>query len=295
MDSREVVILGAGPAGIAAAIQLTRSGLVPLLLEKDEVGGLLLNANLVGNYPGFPKGISGRDLAALFKEQLQRVGGGVEFEEAVKLDYKDDLFVIQTDRRMIEAKIVVIATGTRAKEIPRLEISDDVRNRVFSEIYPIMYVKGKTILIIGSGDAAFDYALTLSKHNKIIILNRSDRTRCLPILMDGCFKSGNISYQIHTEVSRIKKGGSALEVTTVHIPDGEEHTMHAHYLITAIGREPSTGFFSAEIEKNCAILRKSRRLFIIGDADNGIYRQTAISVGDGIRAAMEINGIIRGD
>ena len=78
--------MGGGPGGIAAAIQLKRSGIEPILIEKGEVGGLLLNANLVENYLGFPEGISGRELVGLFKEQLERIGVSVKFEEVKKLE-----------------------------------------------------------------------------------------------------------------------------------------------------------------------------------------------------------------
>ncbi len=295
MGGNEVAILGAGPAGIAAAIQLVRSGIDPLLIEKGEVGGLLLNANLVENYLGFPEGISGRDLVGLFKEQLERLGIRVKFEEVKKLDYKEDLFFVETDRGVTESKIVVIATGTRPKEITDIAIKDDIRDRFFYEVYPIIDVRDKKIIIIGSGDAAFDYALGLSKKNDVTILNRSVRTHCLPILMDRCKKSKSISYFTNTEVRAIKRDGSGLEVTAVNVSDGKEFISYADYLIAAVGREPCTEFFGPEIKKNLDILQKTRRLFMIGDIISGIYRQTAISVGDGIRVAMEIYRDIEGE
>jgi thioredoxin reductase len=108
-------------------------------------------------------------------------------------------------------------------------------------------------------------------------------------------KSRNISYSTHVEVSGLKREGSLLEVTIDHISDGKESTAYADYFIVAVGREPRTDLFSTKTEKNLDILRKNRRLYLIGDVINGIYRQTAISVGDGIRAAMEINGVLRRD
>lgn len=285
---KEITIIGAGPAGIAAAIQLKRSGIEPILIERGEVGGLLLNANLVENYPGFPDGISGRELVGHFKKQLERVGVKVDFEEVKELDYIDDIFVIETDRDTIGSKIVVVATGTRPKEITEIEIKGDIADRFFYEVYPIVGVKGKKITIIGSGDAAFDYALSLSVDNEVMILNRGDRIKCLPLLMDRCRKSKTISYFTNTEVRGINRDGSGLEISIVKISDGKESTIHSDYLIAAIGREPCVDFFGENLKKNLDILKKTRRLFMIGDIANDIYRQTAISVGDGIRAAMEI-------
>ena len=111
MMTEDVIVIGAGPAGIAAAIQLRRFGLDPLLLERDRLGGLLVNANLVENYPGFPEGIRGAELVKLFEAQLRRVGVSISVEEATALDYSDG-FLIQTPRRRLTARIVVIASGT---------------------------------------------------------------------------------------------------------------------------------------------------------------------------------------
>ena len=285
---KDVTIIGAGPAGIAAAIQLKRSGIEPILIERGEMGGLLLNANLVENYPGFPKGISGRELVRLFKDQLEGIGVSVRFEEVRKLDYKGEIFEIETDRGEIESAIVVVATGTRSREITDIEIKDDITDRFFYEVYPIIGVKGKKITIIGSGDAAFDYALGLSLDNEVVIVNRGDKTKCLPLLMDRSMKSKTISYFTNTEVKGIKGDGSGLEISIVDNSDGKGSTIHSDYLIAAIGREPCVEFFGENLKKNLDILKKTRRLFMIGDIANDIYRQTAISVGDGIRAAMEI-------
>jgi len=100
MNTQDVAIIGAGPGGIAAAIQLQRYGLRPMLLEKDRIGGLLVNAHWVENYPGFPQGISGIDLARLFQTQLEEIGATVSFEEVRRLDCEDG-FVIQTSKQVL--------------------------------------------------------------------------------------------------------------------------------------------------------------------------------------------------
>ncbi|MCX6832312.1 MAG: NAD(P)/FAD-dependent oxidoreductase, partial [candidate division Zixibacteria bacterium] len=121
MRSDEVAIIGAGPAGIATAIQLRRYGLQVTVFEKNRIGGLLRSANLVENYPGFPQGTSGPNLVRLFEEQLRNSAAEILFEEVVSLCFEDERFVVTTNERTLYPEIVVIASGTRPIELSDLE------------------------------------------------------------------------------------------------------------------------------------------------------------------------------
>jgi thioredoxin reductase (NADPH) len=182
MPVLEVAIIGAGPAGAAAAVQLRRQGIAFRIWERDEVGGLLRNAHLVENYPGFPRGISGPDLARLIGKQLDRLAVRVEFQEVLKLDYVRGLFSIRTRAGGASSRICIVATGTKPLRLPETLVGRDVRDRVFYEIAPLAGVSGKKIAVVGAGDAAFDYALSLARRNEVVILNRGRETKCLPLL-----------------------------------------------------------------------------------------------------------------
>lgn len=288
MNRKKVVIIGAGPAGIAAAIQLKRYGIEPIVLEKENVGGLLRNANMVENYPGFPKGIKGLDLVELFKKQLQNIDIEVSFEKVLKLEYRNKMFFTKTNRREIISDFAVIATGTIPRRISIPPITDDIKDRVFYEIYSIIRIKNKKIAIIGAGDCAFDYALNLSRRNKVIILNRSNRTKCIPILWERCSKSENIKYWDNAHVNKINNDGDKLLLTCKHENGQNKNQIYVDYVAISIGREPCLEFLGAKLKKNFEILIKAKLLYMIGDVKNEIYRQTAICVGDGIKAAMEI-------
>ncbi len=118
MKPDEVVIIGAGPAGMTAAIQLKRYGIPFVLLEKERVGGLLWNANLVENYPGFPAGVSGPKLINLIEKQMKRIGVEVTFDTVTNLSLEDDRFLVETPRTSYLPKYVVVASGTRPNPIP---------------------------------------------------------------------------------------------------------------------------------------------------------------------------------
>ncbi|MFC1528438.1 NAD(P)/FAD-dependent oxidoreductase [Candidatus Latescibacterota bacterium] len=294
MDSKDVVVIGAGPAGIAAAIQLKRSNIEPVLFEKEEIGGLLRNANLVENYPGFPDGITGLDLVKLLEKQLKNTGVTVSFESVSELDYRNEVFFTKTNRRTIRSNIAVIATGTKPRKTSVIDVSDEIKSRVFYEIVPIIDSKKKKVAIIGAGDAAFDYALNLSKNNEVTILNRSEQTGCLPLLWERYLKSENISYLRNVTVERIRKESNNLTIKCIIDDSQKKIQIKSDYVIFATGREPCLDFLGNEFKKNFENLIKSNRFYMIGDVKNELYRQAAISVGDGIKAAMKIYNTLGG-
>ncbi len=288
MKFEKVVIIGAGPAGIATAIQLKRYGIDPIIFEKNKIGGLLRNANLVENYPGFPNGISGLELVELFKKHLKKNPIKIIFEEVIKLDFKEKLYLMETSKRTFYSKIVVVATGTKPKKFTDFDVSKRFKDKIFYEIYPILGVKGKRIVVVGAGDSAFDYALNLEKNNEVVILNRGKAAKCLPLLLERAKKSFRITYLRNTKISNIienSKDELLLELTS---PEGISK-LYTHYVIFALGREPQLDFLSEKLKKIVKKLENKEFLYFIGDVKNGTFRQTAIAIGDGIMAAMKIN------
>ncbi|MDD5094876.1 MAG: NAD(P)/FAD-dependent oxidoreductase [Dehalococcoidia bacterium] len=282
MNMQDVVVIGAGPGGIAAAIQLKRYGIEPLLLEKDRIGGLLLNAHRVENYPGFPEGIAGIDLAGLFEAQLKGIGVRVCFEEVLRLDY-EDAFLIQTRKQVLRSRIVVIASGTKPKEI---DFPCDAPERAFSEIRPIANVAGRRIVIIGAGDAAFDYALNLGRKNEVLILNRNQGPKCLPLLQERVQQISSIVYREDSRVRAVKRTAEGVIVSYAN--QAGECELQADYVIFAIGRTAQTDYLAPGLKERVPDLEKRGLLYFVGDVKNGIFRQTSIAVGDGMQAAMRI-------
>ncbi len=283
----EVVIVGAGPSGIAAAIQLKRYGIKVVVLEKDRIGGLLRNANMVENYPGFPKGISGDELTNLLQKHADTVGVKVQYREVKNLDFINNRFIIKTDNKNITAKIVVIASGTKPKQFQHPDINATIAKKIFYNVYSLIDVSKKNIAIIGGGDAAFDYGLNLARHgNKIIILNRGRNIKCLPLLWKRVEESKIITYLENTRIQSIRYKNSTMILTCHNSKNNYE--INTDYLLIAIGREPCLDFMSENLTSNIEYLRRECMLFLIGDVKNTIYRQTAISVGDGVMAAMKI-------
>ncbi len=288
MDKKHAVIVGAGPAGIAAAIQLLRYDIKPLLLEQGEVGGLLRNANWVENYPGFPDGIAGPHLVQLFGRQLENAGVSVTLESVLQVEHTGEEFFFKTNRRTLASEVAVIATGTRPKRISGMAIEGDVTDRIFYEVYPILSIEGKRVTIVGAGDAAFDYALSLSGRNEVLVLTRSEQVRCIPVLRERCKTREHVRICSGVSVQKIKAGQHNAVLVCIRNDGGEEAEVVADYVVFAGGRAPCLGFLGDALMRNRDTLIKTKRLYLVGDVKNGLYRQTGICVGDGIRAAMEI-------
>jgi thioredoxin reductase (NADPH) len=309
----DVVVIGAGPAGAAAAIQLKRYGLSSILLEKERIGGLLWNANLIENYPGFPAGISGPKLARLVEKQMQRIGVELVSDEVTCVVTDDDVLRVETSQTSFCSRYVIAASGTKPKLLP-LDIPQAARDRVFGEIHPLLNEHNKHIVIVGAGDAAFDYALNLvKKRNSVTILNRGREVKCLKLLRNRASTRPTIRYRERIAISRVEVDETAnrlrlaLSRSTGHYTEQDRDLfassptreaegeripheagnvsewMAADYLVFAIGREPQVDFLPADL-----LERGSHRLYLVGDVKNGQLRQAAIAAGEGLRAAMQI-------
>ena len=286
MPVLEVAVIGAGPAGAAAAIQLKRQGIAFRIWERDTIGGLLRNAHLVENYPGFPRGISGPDLAKLFKKQLDRLGVRVEFQDVLELDYGRGLFSIRTPRGVLSSRVCIVATGTEPCRLPETLVAQDAQDRVFYEITPLAGVSGKRIAVVGAGDAAFDYALSLARRNEVVILNRGPETKCLPLLRARVKGHPKITYRPNSRVETIQRTKTGLRLRC----SGRrgKFSTEVSCLVAAIGREPRLSFLGPALRRSRPAVQASRRLYLVGDVGHSSFRQTAMAVGDGIRAALDI-------
>jgi thioredoxin reductase len=287
-DIQDVVIIGAGPAGLAAAIQLRRYGIAPLVLEGSRVGGLLRNAHWVENYPGFPGGISGPELVALLEKQAREAGVEIIYLEVRELDYQADGFRVITPACTYWSRVAILASGTKPRILNEPPVPDPLKDLIYYEVHHLWNMSGKRMVIMGAGDAAFDYALHLSRENEVVILNHSDRTQCLPLLRERASLSARITCWQNTRILRVveaDQGGILLECTG---PDGPM-ALRADHLIGAIGRDPRLDYLSPSLSQKVSGLKNQGLLYSIGDVHNGIFRQTAIAVGEGIRAAMEIS------
>ena len=226
-------------------------------------------------------------LVGLLEQQARDFALRVTYAEVVRLDCAAGLFQIETSQDIYAARFVVVASGTRPRPYSGADIPGEARNKFLYEIYPLIGQSGLEIVILGAGDAAFDYALNLAKNNQIVVINRGEAIKCLPLLWERVQREPKISYLDNITISQIKvdpPAGIRLECSQTTGP----MSFHADYLVVAFGREPQLDFLSTQIVKTSQELESKGLLYFIGDVKNGIFRQTAIAVGDGLLAAMQI-------
>jgi thioredoxin reductase len=262
MTAEKVVVIGAGPAGLAAAEQLNLYGISPLVFEKDQPGGLLLNANSVKNYPGVPEGTSGRELIKLFplpeKLDFQRVTS-VKREGSV---YQVDL----SDTYSVTSSAIIVASGTIPRKISVQCTSD---TQILYDVKNIRNTTGDTVAVIGGGDAALDYALSLSSKFSVTVYARGNFSGAVPHLLASVKQIGRITLR----------------------PETPDRTLFPEKtIVVAAGRIPALDFVSGEL---LSAPPGDGSFHLCGDCSNGVFRQTAIAVGNGVEAAMKTAAYLR--
>lgn len=278
---KDIVIVGAGPAGIACAIQLKRFGIYPYIIEKNKIGGLAQNAHLIENYPGFPAGISGSKFVESLNKQAKKSGIVVRSGNVKKINYKNNIFEIKIDNNVIYSNILVVASGTVPKKINIKGLAKIPASKIYYEIAPIInLLRNKEVAIIGSGDVSFDYSLSLGKYNNVVIIYRKKGPSCLQILNERIKKNKIFCYK-NTKLLRVEKNSNKIILECM--ANDKKFNVSSDYLVVAIGRKPNTGFIPEDLKR-----KKTKNLYFIGDAAHIEKRQIGIAVGDGITAAMEI-------
>jgi len=256
MGVEEAVIVGAGPAGLAAANQLSLYGVSSLVLHRDEPGGLLLNAGSVVNYPGVPRGVTGLELAERFPKphRLCRVS----VTSIVRNQH--GTYQIRWDGGHSESRSLIVASGTVPVRIPLPGVDP---GRIFYEVRNIPEGRFHSAAIIGGGDAALDYAVTLSGSMSVNVYSRSGFSRSVPYLLKKVMDLDSVKL----------------------FPDHREFNGFSEDIIlVACGRQRNVGFIAEDL---LCSPPEDGSFHLCGDCRNGTFRQASIAVGDGVMAAMK--------
>jgi thioredoxin reductase len=281
-----VAVIGAGPAGISTALQLARFHIPAVVFEKKEPGGLLYQANFVENFTGISQGIRGSDLAVRMRDHLLSCGVETIRSRVTGLEYRSGEYRIHHDSGQITAGIAVIASGTRPLVLQSGSGQLD-QALIHYDIQPLLSVSGCSIVVIGSGDAAFDYALNLADANQVRICIRGQRAKCVPLLMKRAGLHDRIEIRYLNTLRSIRTSSSGMEIGMV-TGKGMHSRISCDFLLSAIGREPVLNFVDPELKRGLNSRKQAGDLFLIGDVVNGRYRQAVIAAGDGVRCAMMI-------
>lgn len=294
-EAVDLAILGGGPAGLTAVIYARRAGLKTLLIEKMVLGGTASAAFQIENFPGFPDGVSGIELAQRLSSQADKLGNEIIWGNATTLKPKNKHFEITVDGKTIQAKAVIIATGSESK---RLEVPGEEKLRGRGISYCATcdgpFYKDKNIAVVGGGNAAIEEALFLTRFaNKISIIHRRDELRADKILADRAKADPKIYFFWHSAVQEIKGDNKVDSLLIKDVQNGKTLNVPIDGVFVYIGNRPNSSIAKdlVKIEKNGYIVTDTSLqtsvpgIFAAGDVRQKSLRQVVTAAADGAIAA----------
>jgi thioredoxin reductase (NADPH) len=302
-DYYEAVIVGGGPAGLTAGIYLMRAGISAILFEKGSVGGTPMMTDHVENYPGFPEGITGRDLMSRMAEQAKRFGlifG--EFTAVEKITQSKERFEIRHGEGTLTARGVIAAVGT---EPAKLGIPGETelagRGVSYCATCDGIFFRDAKVAVVGGGDAAIQEALTLANlAGHVYIVHRRGELRAQKILQDRVFKNGKITVLWNRAPIEIKGKDQVESMVLKDTQTGEVSEAPVDGVFFYVGSRPSTSFLENLVDRDEAgfiitkedLSTRTTGLFVAGDARKKTLRQVTTAVGDGALAAVGLERYI---
>jgi thioredoxin reductase (NADPH) len=295
----DLVIVGAGPAGLTAGIYASRGRLNTVILERNMAGGQIALTELVENYPGFPEGISGFDLSEKMKSQAVQFGAELREIQAVTSLRRepDGCYSVVTDQGALRAKSVILAPGVEAKRsgIPG-EAEFIGRGVSWCATCDGALYRGRTVAVVGGGDSAVEEGLFLTKFaDKVYLVHRRDELRAAPIAQERCFASSKFEF-VWDCVPRRIDGDQVVEALEVeNVKTQEMRRLPVDGVFIYIGQLPNTTWLKdvVDLDDQGYILTdghlrtKLPGVFACGDAHANPIKQIAMAVGEGALAAVQ--------
>ena len=293
----KLAIIGAGPAGLTAALYAGRAFLEPLVFVGPAFGGQIATTTEVENFPGFPNGLQGPELTTLMREQAEKFGARMVEETIEKVDFSQRPFRLWSSSREYEAEAVIVATGATPRKLG-IPGEDEFVGRGVSYCATCdgFFFRDKEIMVVGGGDSAFQEGLFLTKFGKRVrIVHRRDEFRAGATLQQRALQNPKIEFIKSAVVERIIGNGKVTGVVLKSTKTGETWTTPVDGFFVFIGHEPNTQMFLGQLEMDAeGYLVVDKRLhtsvpgvFAAGEVHDNWFKQAITSAGFGCMAAME--------
>lgn len=299
----DLIIIGGGPAGLAAGIYAVRFGLDTLILERSEISGQISMADIVENYPGFPS-ISGLELMEKYKIHAQEVGVKTKITEVLSIRTEGAKKIVSTDSGDLEAKTLIIATGANPKHLDVPGEKELISKGVsYCAICDGPFFKNKTVVVVGGGNSAVTDALLLSKiAQKVYLVHRRDRLRAVKVLQDRAFSTSNIELILNSLVLEIvgsSEGVKKVEkIILQDINSKETRELSTNGIFIYVGIHPNTEFVNVKkdsegfIKTDRWMETSEKGIYAAGDCRDTPIWQLVAAVRDGAIAATAANEYI---
>ena len=291
----DIIIVGAGTAGLSAAIYGLRAGKSVLVLEQASYGGQIINTPEIENYPAIQK-ISGFEFATNLYNQAKNLGAEFDFEKVEGIEDKGQFKEVKTKDKSYEGKTVILATGAKNRSLG-VEKEEELVGKGISYCATCdgMFYRGKVVAVNGGGNTAVEDATFLSDYvEKVYVIHRRDEFRADKAEVDRLVAKPNVELVLNSTVKRLESDASGLTGVVVANKDGEERTLKVDGLFVAIGQAPDNQAFSDLVELDGkgyisageSTLTKTPGIFTAGDCRTKAIRQLATAASDGAVAGL---------
>ncbi|OQY00541.1 MAG: thioredoxin-disulfide reductase [Desulfobacteraceae bacterium 4572_130] len=297
----DLVIIGAGPAGLTAGIYAARAGINVLLLEMAAPGGQIIVSDLIENYPGFPRGLSGFDLGNKMLKQAENLGVKIETNQVDSIKSLDNKKIIYLNEKTITSKTVIIATGASPRKLHIGEEKFIGKGVSFCATCDAPFFKDKTVVAVGGGDTAVQESIFLTKFaRKVYLVHRRDQLRATKILQERAFKNDKIEFIFDSLVTGIDGLFNIENIKIKNIKTNKEKNIQANGCFIWVGIMPNTLFVKDFLEldkKGFIITDKNMKtsvpgVFAAGDVRDTPLRQVSTAIGDGAIATQSAEHFI---
>ena len=299
----DLIIVGAGTAGLSAAIYGVRTGKSVLVLEGAAYGGQIINTPEIENYPGIKK-ISGFEFATNLYNQAKELGAEIRFEKVLSVQEKNGHKIVVTKDKEYEAKAVILATGAKNRNLGIEKEQELVGKGVsYCATCDGMFYRGKVVAVNGGGNTAVEDATFLSEYvEKVYVIHRRDSFRADKAEVDRLVAKKNVELVLNSTIKALESDASGLTGILVVDKDGKERRIQVDGLFVAIGQAPDNEAFRNEVDldgkgyisagEDCST--KTAGIFTAGDCRTKAVRQLATAASDGAVAALAAVNYING-
>ncbi|NIN53334.1 MAG: thioredoxin-disulfide reductase [Nitrososphaeria archaeon] len=296
-EVKEILIIGAGPAGLTAAIYAARGGSKPFVIGGVQPGQLMTSYE-VENYPGFPEKLGGPQLIDNMVKQAEKFGAKIIQRDVTAVDFSSRPFKVEAGDAVYRARAVIIATGASPRWIG-LESEQRLIGRGVSSCATCdgFFFRDRDVVVVGGGDAAMEETLFLARITRsVTVIHRRDKLRAERILQERAFENQKIRFQWNSVVEEILGENLVEGVRIKNVKTGEISELECQGVFVAIGYKPNTEIFRGKVEmdeKGYINVKDTtgtsvEGVFVAGDAYDYVYRQAVTAAASGCRAAIDV-------
>jgi thioredoxin reductase (NADPH) len=297
-EHEKVIIIGAGPAGMAAALYAARAELNPLVFTGMEPGGQVALTNTIENYPGFPDGVGGVELGELFQKQAEKFGARIEFDSVTEVALGKQPFIVKTYGKEYTADTLILATGASSVHlnVPG-ETEMTGRGVSYCATCDGWFFKGKEVVVVGGGDSALEEALFLTRFaSKVSIIHRRDAFRGGALLQKRVFENEKVAVIFDSVIEKIIGQEKVEGVLLKNVKSGEVSQYATDGVFVFIGHSPNTALYQSQLamnDKGFLVIDEKMQtsvpgVFAAGEIADMNFKQVITSAGMGAAAAIQV-------